>query len=124
SFAWNGYENIRLILADIEEFLGKKILIHMAILNRWERAECRRSLFDQVYAFFGKAKNDGVDPGEETKKLLEDQMRRDINSVVIVPESLAVSGSNQRGIPLAFSNPEDPAALAFASIANILDPKK
>ncbi|PKL60275.1 MAG: chromosome partitioning protein [Methanomicrobiales archaeon HGW-Methanomicrobiales-4] len=123
SFAWNGYENIRLILADIEEFLGDTISIHMAILNRWERQESQQSLFDRLSTFFGREKSKGIDPGEEIKKLLEDQMRRDIGSVYLVPDSQAVSGSNRRGMPLAFSNPEDPAAQAFSLIAGVLDQK-
>jgi chromosome partitioning protein len=124
SFAWNGYENIRLILTDIEEFLGKKITIHMAILNRWDRAECRLSPLDRIYAFMGRKNYSRGDQGDEIKTIVENQMRQDIGIVFLVPESREVIESNRRGMPLAFSNPEDPAALTFASIAEILDQKR
>jgi chromosome partitioning protein len=122
-FAWNGYENIRLILDDIEEFLGEKISIHMAILNRWDRRESRISLLDRISLALVREKKKKVEPGEEIKKLIEEEMRQDISMVFIVPESQAVNGSNWRGMPLSFSCPEDPAAEAFASIAEELDHK-
>ena len=121
SYAWNGYENIRLILKDIEEFLGKKISIHMAILNRWETKDKKQTFIDRLATILGREKVSAIDPGEEVKKLLEEEIRKEIGSVFFVPESKEIAGSIRRGMPLAFSQPDDPAAITFASIAEVLD---
>lgn len=119
SFALNGYENIRLILSDIEEILNKKIQIKMAVLNRWSLPVSEQSFFSKISARFTRQKMS--DQTDEIKHILEDQMKREVGTVIQVPESQQVGLSNRRGMPLAFSHPEDPAAKAFEQIAQALD---
>nr|WP_245926465.1 AAA family ATPase [Methanospirillum lacunae] len=119
SFALNGYENIRLILSDIEEILNKKIQIKMAVLNRWSLPVSEQSFFSKISARFTRQTKS--DQTEEIKHILEDQMKREVGLVIQVPESQQVGLSNRRGMPLAFSHPEDPAAKAFEQIAQALD---
>ena len=121
SFAMNGYENIRLILKDIDELLGKKIQIHCAVLNRWSSETVKPGLFDRFFAMIGKKPEEPLNPGDELKALLEGQIRRDIPHVILIPESKLVVASQKNGMPLAFSHPEDPAAIIFSRIADDLD---
>ena len=121
SFAMNGYENIMLILSDIEDILGKKITIDLAILNRWNGGSGTITVSDWIEALVHRIRNGGNNRQEDLKHLLEDQIRRDIGKVFIVPESRGISVSNRNGMPLAFSNADDPAAKAFATIAVTLD---
>jgi hypothetical protein len=120
NFALNGYENIRLILTDVEEILGKKILIQMAILNRWSSQEPEPTLFSRLFSCLGK-KQETPEHADDLKKSLEEQMKREVGTVILVPDSQLVGLSNRRGMPLAFSSPEDPAAKAFSQIAQALD---
>ena len=48
-------------------------------------------------------------------------MNREVGLVIQVPDSQQVGLSNRRGMPLAFTNPDDPAAKAFEQIAQALD---
>ncbi|MDD1728292.1 MAG: AAA family ATPase [Methanospirillum sp.] len=121
SFALNGYENIRLIITDIEEVLGKDIRIEMAVLNRWGSPRHEYSLFSKISAILGKKEQNMLNQGEDMQRILEEQMKREVGTVIQVPESQQVGVSNRRGMPLAFSYPDDPAAKAFAHIAQELD---
>lgn len=121
SFAMNGYENIRLILSDIEEILGKRISIDMAILNRWNQEAESGSFTSWINAIFTKMKSQGEPLQQDLTAVLEEQIRRDIGKVFLVPESRKISLSNRNGMPLIFTDPEDPAAKAFMNIAESLD---
>nr|WP_319540889.1 AAA family ATPase [uncultured Methanospirillum sp.] len=120
SFALNGYENIRMILTDIEEILNKKIQIRMAVLNRWSLPVPEESFFSKFSARF-KRQTGKPEQADEIKQILEEQMKREVGTVIQVPDSLQVGLSNRRGMPLAFSNPDDPAAKAFEQVAQALD---
>jgi len=120
SFALNGYENIRMILTDIEEILNKKILIRMAVLNRWSLPILEESFFSKLSARLRRS-TEKPEVADEIKQILEEQMKREVGTVIQVPDSLQVGLSNRRGMPLAFSNPDDPAARAFEQIAQVLD---
>lgn len=120
SFAMSGYENIRLILSDIEEILGKRITIDMAILNRWRKDSGQTLFSDRINAFLNKILSQNSSPEEDLKTLLEQQIRRDIENVFTVPESRKISISNKNGMPLIFSDSEDPAAKAFMTITETL----
>lgn len=120
SFALSGYESVRLILKDIEELLGKKIDIDIAILNRWMREKSNLTLLDKIRGFFDK-KRDDINPGDELKKEIEIQVRRDIGRIFVVPESDMIAVSNRRGMPLALSGQEDPAGTIFSNIAEFID---
>lgn len=121
SFAMNGYENIRVIIRDIEELLDKKIQIHCAVLNRWNTETIKPGLFDRLSAMFGKGSDKNQDPGDDLKNQLESQIRRDIPLTFQIPESSLVSASQKNGMPLAFTHPDDPAAVMFSRIADELD---
>ncbi len=120
SFALNGYENIRMILTDIEEILNKKIQIKMAVLNRWSLPVPEESFLSKISARF-KKQSEKPEQADEIKQILEEQMKREVGTVIQVPDSQLVGLSNRRGMPLAFSNPDDPAAKAFEQVAQALD---
>lgn len=120
SFALHGYENICLILKDIEEILGKKVSINIAILNRWFVPVSSLSLFDRIGLLLGR-KTEEPDVGEELRSRIKGLVQRDIPRIFEVPDSKMVGVSNQRGMPLALSEPEDPAGKAFATIAEVID---
>jgi chromosome partitioning protein len=120
SFAINGYENIRLILNDIEEILGKKISIDLAILNRWTDVIPPLTFFDRIGNIF-KNTPQRPDFSGDLRRQLKEMVQRDISRVFEVPQSGMVGVSNQRGQPLAFSFPDDEAGLAYAQIAAYLD---
>lgn len=121
SFALNGFENIRLIISDIEELLGKKILIHMAVLNRWSVPSEKPGLLEKLRNVFTNKGSDRSVPGDEIRNLMENQLLRDIPTIIKVPESRLITDSQKNGMPLAFSHADDPAAEAFAQIAEYLD---
>lgn len=91
----------------------------MAVLNRWSLPVSEQSFFSKISARFTRQMK--ADQTDEIKHILEDQMKREVGTVIQVPESLQIGLSNRRGMPLAFSQPEDPAAKAFEQIAQALD---
>lgn len=121
SFSLNGFENIRLIISDIEELLGKKIQIHMAVLNRWYSPPDNPGILEKLKHMFTRASPDHGVPGDEIRNLMENQLLRDIPTIIKVPDSRLITDSQKNGMPLAFSQPDDLAAQAFAQIAEHLD---
>lgn len=121
SFAMNGYDNIRLILSDIEEILGKEISIDMAILNRWDRDPDSIHISEKISHIWRRWFAQDQNGQDDLKSQIEEKIRRDVRDVFIVPESRKIGYSNRSGMPLIFTDPMDPAAIAFMKIAGALD---
>lgn len=118
-FALQGYDNIRLILKDIEEILRKKISLDMAILNRWSDPINNKGLFDRISLLFQKGQT-RIDPSDELKKLIRAEVSHEISHIFEVPDSHMIGVSNKRGIPLALLEPDDPAGMAYDAIAEYI----
>jgi chromosome partitioning protein len=119
-FALQGYDNIRLILKDMEEVLKKRISLDLAILNRWSDPEIRKGLLDRIGLMFRKDTKP-ADPLEELKSQIKELVAHDISPVFEVPDSRMVSVANKRGLLLELLAPGDPAGKAFATIADYID---
>ena len=121
TFAMNGYENIRLLFSDIEEILGKRVTIDTAILNRWDRAKKTGKISARIESFMERFRSPKQGTGEDPRIQIEEQIRREMDRVFLVPESSRVGISQRNGIPLAFTSPGDPAAEEFSRIAESVD---
>lgn len=93
----------------------------MAVLNRWNVTTAELSVFSKLSALLGRHQSVSVDQGDDMRHILEEQVKREIGTVIQVPDSQQVGLSNRRGMPLAFFSPDDPAAKSFAQIAQALD---
>lgn len=93
----------------------------MAVLNRWSVTTAEQSIISKLSALLGRQQASPKDQGDDMRHMLEEQLKREIGIIIKVPESQQVALSNRRGMPLAFSYPDDPAAISFAQIAKELD---
>jgi chromosome partitioning protein len=122
TFAMAGYDHINLVIGDINEILGIKIKIGMAILNRWKAPSVKTvTLFEKIQQIFGQVKEEKPDSLQEIRNYLEKRIRVEIPEVVIVREGTEVSQSIKQGIPLITLAPEDAALPGFIEAANMIE---
>jgi hypothetical protein len=121
-FALSGYDHVNQIISDINEILGIKIKIGMAILNRWDIHLAKTETFwDKVQQMFGGMPEARTDTLQEIRTQLEKRVSVEIPDVVIISEGKEVSHSLKQGIPLITLAPEDPALPGFSKAASIID---
>jgi chromosome partitioning protein len=120
-FAMAGYENMKVVCGDIKEILGKEVIPHIAVLNRWGVANNTSS------GFFSSLKNKllskttlpgNAPPVGDTPDI--SSLVHDFPHIVTVPASAIVSTSYQSGMPLVFTHPNDPAAQAYSVLAEVM----
>ncbi|HWQ67563.1 MAG TPA: AAA family ATPase [Methanospirillum sp.] len=120
-FAMNGYENIRQIISDIEEILGKKIKLDIAVLNRWDCEETPGSIIDRLINHFRQKLIQEDRTTEDIKTILSEKIQAEFKKTIPVPSSWLIASSHRCGMPLAFTNPKDPAAVAFSFLADCIE---
>ncbi len=118
-FAIEGYKNIRLIMQDMTEIIGRSVPIGMAILNRFEKEKENTNRISRWFLNHKKDKDQNIEA--DLVDQIKEELKFDIKSLIVVPESHNLSLSFKSGIPLTISNPENEAAMVFAQAAEIID---
>ena len=116
TFALNGYENLKTIFNDIEEILGKKIRIEMAIMNRWDADSDNKSLVKRIKKIFSRSEKK-ANRHQSIGDLIDEKVRAELPRVFIVQSSSKIPESLKQGVPMAIMDPEDPITAQFDLIA-------
>ena len=121
-FAIAGYDHINHIINDINDILGIKINIGMALLNRWNsHYEKTETFWEKIQQLLGSTSEPKPDSLQEIRTQLEKRISVEIPEVVIISEGKEISHSLKQSIPLIILAPDDPAMPGFKKAASIID---
>ena len=114
-FAMVGYENMKVICDDIHEILGKRVIPKIAVLNRWQLEEPSPLVSFFKRRILGQKSDNSIDPTLNLSSL-----QKECPHIITIPYSPVVSSSYSTGMPLACTNPIDPAAKAYAHLSEVM----
>ncbi len=123
NFALAGYRNIRIIMQDISDIIGKSVPPGMAILNRWSEPE--KPSPGGVIGWLGRHLSSPPAVPEQNSMdiriMVENEIHDHFPAIIRIPESKLLARSLQQGIPLTIAGVSDSAADFFVQAAEIID---
>lgn len=123
NFALAGYRNIRIIMQDISDIIGKSVPPGMAILNRWSEPE--KPVSGGIMGWLERRfPSPAVVPEQNSmdiRIMVENEIKDHFPVIIRIPESNLLARSLQQGIPLTMAGVSDSAADFFVQAAEIID---